>query len=65
MRGDDPSPGGPVGQRMEEVEVSAWYRSLDRFAITLTDPGSGYEVVLILGRRGLDWKLTEILLPEL
>lgn len=67
MRGEDPSPGGPVSgvmaERLEDVEVSAGYRGINSFAIVLTDPESGREADFILTRRGLGWKLTAIQLP--
>lgn len=67
MRGEDPSPGGPVGgiaaERLEDVEVSAGYRGINHFAIVLTDPESGREADFILTRQGLVWKLTAIQLP--
>lgn len=67
MRGEDPSPGGPIGgvmaERLEDVEVSAGYRGVSSFAIVLADPASGREADFILTRRGLGWKLTAIQLP--
>ena len=63
MRGEA-NPDGAVAQRMENVEASAGYRSLNRFAVVLTDAASGNEVELIFERRGLGWKVTEIQLPD-
>lgn len=67
MRGEDPSPGGPVGgimaERIEDVEASAGYRSVNRFAVVLTDPASGRNADFILTRRGVGWKVTEVVLP--
>jgi len=39
------------------------YTSFSRFVVTVPDK-SGAECQLVLRRRGLGWKLTEILLPE-
>lgn len=56
-------PSGPVAQRLERIEATAGYRSLNRFAVVLADPASGDDVELIFERRGLGWKVTEVLLP--
>ncbi len=38
------------------------YQTLDRFVVTVTDE-KGREADFVLSRRGLDWKLTAIVLP--
>lgn len=42
------------------LEASAGYRSVNRFAVVLTDPEAGRTVELILTREGLGWLLTEV-----
>src|SRR5690606_11403299 len=48
----------------DSIEASAGYRSLNRFAVVLTDVEAGREVELILTREGLGWMLTEVMLPR-
>ncbi len=47
----------------DNLEASAGYRSINRFAVVLTDPEADREVELILTRQGLGWRVTEVMLP--
>jgi hypothetical protein len=40
------------------------YDSFGRFTVILHDDDSGKDITFVLGRRGLGWKLTGILLPQ-
>ena len=44
-------------------DVSMSYESFSKFSITMRDGESNDEAKFILRRRGIGWKLTEILLP--
>ncbi len=44
-------------------DISLSYESFNKFSIITRDPESELEVKLILKRRGLQWKLTEVILP--
>src|SRR5690606_33980937 len=59
ISGGEPDPASPLTQRMDNVEASAGYRSLNEFAVVLTDPETGDDVELVFHRRGLGWKVTE------
>ncbi|WP_181256303.1 DUF2939 domain-containing protein [Zobellella taiwanensis] len=76
MRGETPVPGipeptpsaggdggQPAGERRRPFdEARMGYRSFDTFVVTVTDR-DGRQAEFILSRRGVDWKLTAILLP--
>lgn len=79
MRGETPAPGIPASTSRPEVgaespqgeqkrgkrpfsDASMGYASLNTFVVTMKDESEA-EARFILRRRGLEWKLTEILLP--
>ena len=52
-----PTPSDPFS------DISTSYESFNKFSIITRDPTTDLEVKLILKRRGLQWKLTEVILP--
>ncbi len=69
MKGKKPDsepPGGePTGQTPSGPfsDISTSYESFSKFSIITRDPASDLEVKFILRRRGIQWKLTEVILP--
>lgn len=60
---EDPrADGGKKSERQLLPDASMAYESLDKFVVK-SNRAEGGELRLVLRRRGLDWKLTEILLP--
>ena len=45
------------------ADASMGYQSLDKFAVTVKDDDGG-DIKFVLARRGLGWKLTDIIVPE-
>jgi len=66
MKGEKPAAGesGQIGgeTRKPFADVSMTYESLNKFVVTVNGD-SGREGKFILRRRGIGWKLTEILMP--
>lgn len=63
---EDKTEGGgkaPADREALRDKAKLSYTSFSRFVVTVPDK-SGAECQLVLRRRGLGWKLTEILLPE-
>lgn len=59
-----PSEDDPAASRPQVLQNPNYdYESLSRFTATVTDQ-QGRPVVFVLTRHGLDWKLSEILLPK-
>ena len=69
MKGEKPDSenagGDTTGQTPSEPfsDYSMSYESFSKFSIITRNSGSGKEVKFILRRRGIGWKLTEIMLP--
>ena len=57
--------GEPTGQTPSGPfsDISTSYESFSKFSIITRDPASDLEVEFILRRRGIQWKLTEVILP--
>ena len=51
------TPSGPFS------DISTSYESFSKFSIITRDPATDLEVEFILRRRGIQWKLTEVILP--
>ena len=51
------TPSGPFS------DTSTSYESFNKFSIITRDPATDLEVKFILRRRGIQWKLTEVILP--
>jgi hypothetical protein len=67
MKGEKPAPADSgqsegVSTRKPFADASMSYESLNKFVVTVKDD-SGGEGRFIFRRRGIDWKLTEILMP--
>nr|WP_239552821.1 DUF2939 domain-containing protein [Oceanisphaera litoralis] len=61
--GNGSDAGKPQAERKKLFsDARMGYRSLHRFVVTVTDD-EGREAEFVLSRRGLEWKLTAILLP--
>lgn len=45
------------------ADASMGYQSLDKFAVTVKDD-DGENIDFILRRRGIGWKLTDIIVPK-
>ena len=60
---DDAASGKPNAERQKLFsDARMGYQSLHRFVVTVTDD-EGKQADFVLSRRGLDWKLTAIMLP--
>ena len=53
-----------VSSRSANTSVSMGYQSLDTFGVTITNTDTQSATTLILTRDGLNWRLTDILLPQ-
>ncbi len=63
---DSESDGGEaIGQPPSDPfsDISLSYESFSKFSIITRDRETGLEVKFILRRRGIQWKLTEVILP--
>lgn len=64
MAGDKPKPTAdgqpPASKPLADARMS--YQALDRFVVTVKDK-RGNDIRFVLHRQGLEWKLTEILIP--
>jgi len=58
---DDSSSSNPSSDPFANASMS--YESFSKFSITIIDEESSKEVKFILRRKGIGWKLTEIMLP--
>jgi len=69
MKGDKTESEGPNGDTMVQAQskplfnASMSYESFSKFSITTRNSEPGKEVKFILRRRGMGWKLTEIIIP--
>src|SRR5690606_7097774 len=62
--GNDFAPSDPDAAKRRTFEDAAYrYESLSRFTATLPD-GDGNELVLVLERQGLRWRLVDVRLPR-
>ena len=55
---------GNSGGQPSPLAKSSKYESFGKFSVTIRNEVSNAEIKLVLRRRGIGWKLTEMILPE-